>query len=281
VRTVTYQSVLDGAMKRRGITPVQAQAERLQQFAEFIADKLRDAWEFYAWPETMLTEQRRFRAEWVAQIYASGVEVYHTGTDAYWISNAATTALEVPGVSTKWVKPTTLRLLVGYEQTGLSAIDAVLGAWDADPEADPEANSVPYTLAEDGVLLAPDYDGTAVWLRFRTRPDDFAWSEVWDETIPYDAGAVVYYAPHVYTATVATATAEEPGDSANWRQLEFPYRLARAVKAGAASEDQGAGGQEDKELVSSSEFTELLEEQVWQLTKLQGQTGRPDYRPGS
>ena len=280
MRTVTYQSVLDGALKRRGVTPSQAQTERLLQFSEFIADKLRDAWEYYAWPETLRTEERRFRAEWTATSYAEGTEIYHAGTDAYWIAGSAAISTDVPGVSAVWEVPTTLRLVVDYEQVGQTAIEAALGAWDADPEADPAANPVPYTLAEDGVLIAPDYKGTSIWLRFRERPDDFAWSDIWDETLPYAVDDVVYHEPHCYRCNTVTTAGQEPGVHASWTQLEFPYRLARAVKAGAAAEDQSAGGQEDKALATAGEFTELLEEQVWQLTKLQGQQGRPEYSPG-
>ena len=287
-------------MKRRGKAPAKAQGEESVQLSEFIADRLLTAWEYYRWPESLMNEERFFRAEWKPQAYAAGEKVHHAGK--YWQANDATVANDEPGVPSggglllvsagtylrlnqagdrlifadadfsPWEEIKNFRKEISYTQLGLTPIEAVLGAWDRDPMADISAFRVDYKLGPDGVIFPPDYERTSVWIEYRRRAPDFAWSGVWEEQT-YDAESVVYQAPEVYRATTATAAGDKPGESARWVKQEFPYILARAVKAGAAADAQGASGQEDKKLAEEGKFTELLDDQVVQITKVQGQTG--------
>lgn len=273
MRAVTYQSVLEGVLKRRSVAVASVQAERVARVAEFIADRMHSAWEYYAWPFALDVEERFFRAEWSAAAYASGAEIYHAGTAAYYRASAAALSTDVPGVAAVWVKLTTLRRYVALEQVGKTAIDAVVGMWATDPRASSGAARVSYTISGDGAEISPDYVGTSVWVRYRRRAPELAWSATWSAAA-FAAGAVVYKAPGVYRASAAALSTDVPGVAAVWVLQEVPFALARAVKAGAAADDLGAGGGEEKAALEDVDFVALLEEQVWQLTKLQGQTGQ-------
>jgi hypothetical protein len=171
MRTVTYKSVLDGVLKRRGIAPAAAQKEQVEQLNEFIADRLLTAWEYYRWPEVVVLEKRFFRAEWKRAIYPVGAEVYHAGRNwrakdgagpgdepgvpsgpgflllapgTYLRVNAAGDCLQVYGDNySPWEELSWLRRDVNYEQPGFTPIEAVLGAWDKDPLADISALRIP------------------------------------------------------------------------------------------------------------------------------------------
>jgi hypothetical protein len=282
MRTVSYQSVLEGVLRRVGQQPATAAAETLAQAAEFIADRYRDAVEFYRWPDFLRTELRRFRDTWAAGTYAAGAEVWHAPTAAYWTAPAGATAGEVPGTAAEWVALTgNWHRYVPYEQAGQLAIGAVFAAHTVDPRADPAALRVSFRVTDEGITIPPAsgaLDG--VWLTYRLREEDYAWSSVYSASATYAPGQLIYFAPEVWECVTATSAGESPTSAAaKWRQLEFPHRLARAVKAGARADLLGAQGQEEKEGAREPAFEDLLDEQVTQLVTLQGQTGRPSTIP--
>ena len=281
MRAVIYKTVLYGLLRRLGEDPATASSERLLQCAEAIADRFRDAFEYYRWPEYLLTEQRYFRDVWASGAYDDGDEVYHADTDAYYQADGAITA-EVPGTDAEWVALTDFHKYIAYEQTGKTAIGAVLGVHSKDPRVYATALRVGFSVGPLGITVPPSTDLTSVWLTYRVREVDLAWTEVYSESATYDVGDIVYYATTggVYECAVATSAGEDPVDTAaSWTLREFPHRLARAVKAGARADMLGVRGQEEKEGSREPKFEELLEDQVWQLTKLQGQTGQPSFVP--
>jgi hypothetical protein len=78
---------------------------------------------------------------------------------------------------------------------------------------------------------------------------------------------------------VTTAGQTPTTHAAKWTLVEFPEFLARAVKVGAYADWLEAEERPQAAGIQESKFIDLLEEQVWQLTKLQGQTGRPNVQP--
>ena len=280
MRNVSYQSVLEGAMARVAIDPAVADAILTARLAEFISDRLRAAWEYYAWPETMVTEERAFRAEWTAAIYPADSELYHAATDKYWKANTTTAATDVPGASIKWDELTAFYRYVDYEQDGETPIEAVLGAWDKDPGVCADARELARSLTADGIAFpAGGCMGTTVWIEFRRRPEDWTWKPYADDK-GNTAGDQVYAAGEIWRCIADTEAGDGPEDSPeSWRQLEFPYRLDRAVKAGAVADFLPSDAQNEKGQAAEPKFDALLDEQVWQLVKLQGQTGRPHISP--
>jgi hypothetical protein len=284
LRTVTYQSVLEGVLRRLGQDPASASLERLLQVNEAIADRYRDAVEYYRWPEFMRLEERRYRNTWADGTYAAGAEVWHAATATYWKAPAGATAGQVPGTASQWEALSgAWERYVAYEQVGLEAIGAVLGAWDRNPRSDPAARRLSYRMTERGVSLPPADASLApasAWVAYRTREEDFAWRTVWAADGVYAPGDRVYFAPEVWECVETTTAGQSPTThAAKWRALAMPHRLARAIKAGARAMLLGALGQEEKEAGREPGFDVLLEEQVWQLTKLQGQTGTPTSIP--
>jgi hypothetical protein len=284
MRTVTYQSVLEGVLRRLGQEPASASAERLFQVSEAIADRYRDAFEFYRWPEFTRLEERRFRDTWADGTYAAGAEVWHAATEKYWTAPAGAAPGEVPGTDPEWEELSgAWERFVAYAQVGEEPIGAVLGAWDLNPHAESRARRLSYRMTDRGVSLPPADASLApasVWLCYRTRDEDLAWSAVWAAGSTYTAGALVYFAPEVWECLETTTAGQSPTTHpAKWRQRQFPHRLARAVKAGARATLLGVMGQEEKEAAREPSFNSLLEEQVWQLTKLQGQTGTASVVP--
>lgn len=282
MRTVTYQSVLEGLLRSLGQDPASASTERLAQCAEAIAVRYREAWQYYRWPDLLATEERRFRDTWEAATYAAGAEVWHAANEAYYVTAAGATSGQEPGTASQWALLTgNWHRYVPYEQAGQTAIGAVLAAHRTDPRADPAALRVSFQVTSDGITIPPAAGALdSVWLTYRKREEDFGWSSVYSASVAYAAGALIYAAPEVYECVTATTAGESPtGTPAKWRALEFPHRLALAVKAGARADVLGALGQEDKEAARARRFEDILEEEVWQLTKLQGQTGTPTTIP--
>ncbi|MFA6959949.1 MAG: hypothetical protein WC205_04260 [Opitutaceae bacterium] len=286
MRTVTYKSVLRGVLKREAGGNLVSDDGAALLVIEYIADRYLSAWEYYVWPECFETEYRLFRAEYDADLtYAEGVELYFedsAGVGAYY------TALEAIGVGESpesdpdsWEVLTTLRRFVAFDQAGETEFEACVGAWDRDPEADKGALRMAYSITSDGVLISPACTLNGVWLKIRKVCPDFS-AVIYDATDTYAVGDVVYFEDFAecYRVLEATTAAQTPGTHpAKFAVLEFAKIFARAVKAGALADWQRSDGEGSAVKTRDSEerFTELLDEQVWQLTKLQGQTGKPDY----
>jgi len=278
MRTVAYKSILAGVLRSVGQDPATASTERLAQCGEFIADRFTDAFEYYRWPHYLITEQRFFRDTWTASAFSTGDEVYYAAGDGYYVANATTTGADVPGTSPLWDELSDYHKYVPYEQLGKTAIGAVLGCHSKDPRVFSTALRVGFSIGPLGVTVPPSTALTSIWLTYRTRNVSFAWDFIWSATATYAPDDVIYYAAtgEVYTVGIATTAGEDPEDTpAKFTLVAFPHFLARAVKAGARADLLGAMGQEEKEAAREAEFRDLLEEQVFQITKIQGQTGTP------
>jgi hypothetical protein len=338
MRTCTYKSLLDGALKMAGESPSAALTEDKLRFSEFLAQGLAEAHEYWRWPELCRLERRHFRPTYAAATtYAAGTEVYDpasqrcyralrpatgqapatlaagtysTNTAYWWACISTVTAADWtegtdylagdlvrrPSDGLTYACYTThtasasfdpakfgaiepFRPYIAYEQTGETAIEAVLACYSADPRADPAAGYVAYSTEEEGIRFAADAE-SPVWVEFRRRCAEYHWSEEWAAGA-YAAGAVVYYPTTggVYQAASAATASDIPGTAALWVLQEVPYIFRDAVKWKALARWYEAEGQTDKALAHEGKFAELLEEQVWQYTKLQGQTGRTTILP--
>lgn len=281
--TVSFKSVINGVFHLDGLDPDDASDADKRAVIEHIADRYKTAAEYYKWPVLMAIEQRFFRPVWAeASTYAEGDEVYYTPTDAYYTCLAATSAGEDPeDTPAKWEALTDFHKYVDFEQAGETPIAAVTAAWDVDPRSDSTALQMQGKIRPQGISFNPGITDTSVWLEYRSRPADFA-AELYDETAAYAVGDIVYHETegNVYTCAVATTAGQTPTTTpASWTLVEFPEFLARAVKAGALSDWYTSDEKPQTAERWDAKFIELLEEQVWQLTKLQGQTGQPTVNP--
>jgi hypothetical protein len=279
MKTVTYQSVSDGVLRRQGIDPAEAQPTDRLQLQEFIASFVRKACEHYRWPVLLLIEERRYRAAWEATGYASGAEVYHADTDAYYQANEAVGGSDVPGTSTKWDLLETFNRYVAHEQAGQSVIGTVMHAWDDDPRANEDANEIlpgpgGWTEASEGIRFAPNCPNT-VWIEFRIPVLDFNFKEVWSETTVCAVGDQVYFAPDVYRTTSVTTASQSPVTAAGkFAKVPFPEVFAEAAKIAAFAETLTEEKQHATRQLYLAEAEERLDDQISILVKQQGQTGR-------
>lgn len=197
----------------------------------------------------------------------------------------ATAAGQSPIDADYWAAVDHIRHLVEFSQAGQTVFDACVAAWDKDPESDASAVTVPFRIVTDGVLLPPDYAFDSIWLRVRKACPPLL-PVVYDAAATYAVGVEVYFDAigDVYKCVTSTSAGETPATAAaKWELVPFPMIFSRAVKAGALADWQRSDGEGSAVKTRDSEerFIELLDEQVWQLTKLQGQTGRLDVRPAS
>lgn len=279
MRTASYKTVLDGLLRMRGEVPDNAKLELKLAMAEFLNQGLAKAHEYWRWPELMATEERAFRPAWVDGNYALDDEVYHE--EGYWRANASVTTGEEPGVSPKWDALTEFYRYVDYAQSGATPIEAVIEAWSADPRATRDTRAIPFRLDEAGVRFAPDQEGP-VWLEFRRRCPDYGWTSVWSAQ-SYSAGAIVYHSTtgEVYEASANVIGTDVPGAAPAWVRAEVPYIFRNAAKLKGFALWLESQGKTDTAILFDNDdpanpgkFQQELEEQTWQYTKLQGQTGR-------
>jgi len=273
---VTFKSVLEGVYQMGGGDPSQFSDADKRAVIQFIADRTRDAWEFYRWPEQMLTEPRNYRLAYdAATTYAIGSEVFYL--TAYYTCTAPSTG-NLPTDTDYWSPLTTFRKGIPWAQTGQTAIEAVLRVWNQDPDTYESARELDYKLVADGLVLDPGTEEATVWVEFRSGCPDFECA-LYSATAVYAIGDLVYAENECYLVGATTTAGDLPSTApAKFTLQSIPYRLARAIKAGAFADYLTNNDQDSKASKWEGKFNYQLEEQVWQLTKLQGQTGRPQVR---
>jgi len=289
--TVSFQSVLDGVFALDGgADSLGRDSRQLGLAINAINDNYSTAHEYYRWPQFSRIEERAYRPYWAADItYGITDELFFDDDRKYYRPDSAPNnpAMgESPATNPeKWIELTCFRRVVLLEQDGECAIGAALAAWDRDPEADPCARRVDFTLRADGIYFAPDAPPT-VWLDYREPVRDFL-AKVYDAAKAYAAGARVYWVPtvgdgEVYEVLALTTAGQTPGTNPEkFEQVDFPRFLSRAVQTGAYSDWlTGPGGDTEgtRAKIFDAKFTELLDEQVFQITNIQGQTRKARFR---
>jgi len=287
MRTSTYKSVYEGLVRLTGGDPATVSADTAAKLMEFLNTALSDCHEYWRWPELLRTEGRYYRPTWTATSYASLAEVYYAAGDAYYRANAACILTDVPGTSAKWDAITEFARYIAFTQTGQTAIEAVIEAWDQDPRVYHDAVKLAYRLDADGARFAADADlPTQVWLEFRVRAPEYLYSALWTATT-FAAGVTVYHAGaaetgELYLANASCSGTDVPGVSTKWTKLDLPYIFRHAAKMKAYAlwlvqdaQTEKAKGFDHDDPDDPGQFQTALDEQVWQFTKLQGQTGRP------
>lgn len=218
--------------------------------------------------------------DWAASTaYAVGDTARRLSDGAYYMCHTGHTSAGSFDTS-KFGLLAEFRPYIAYEQDDQTAIEAVLECYNSDPRSDPGALKVPFRIDGDGVRFAADQDGP-LWIEFRKRCPAFTWQE-WSGT-NWAADSQVYHATtgEIYRASSAANSTDVPGTAALWVKQDVPYIFRHAAKLKALGLWLEADGQTDKALVydnpdpaAPGKFQNALEEQVWQYTKLQGQTGR-------
>jgi hypothetical protein len=248
MRTVTFQSVLDGAASRIGLDPTQTiQPSTASALTEYINTRIRFAWEAYKWPELSAIEKRQFRPTFdAAATYATGAEVFYLGS--YYRKTGTGAVGVVPTVTATWTSSTSLTDFVrsiDFDQaftatsstTAATPIGEVLHVYRQDPRVVRYAERVNFWVTDSGAIVGPTQFTNAtpneVFVEFTIRPTMFN-----------------------------TASNSEP----------FPRVLSEYVKFASAADALREDGQFDKAAYMDGLATDALQKEIDIIELKQGQT---------
>jgi hypothetical protein len=248
MRTVTFQSILDGAAARIGLDPTQTiQPSTASALTEYINTRTRFAWEAYKWPELSAIEKRQFRPTFdAAATYASGAEVFYLGN--YYRKTGTGAVGVLPTVTATWTVATSLADFVrsiDFDQTftaasgstAATAIGEVLHVYRQDPRVVRYAERVNFWVTDSGAIVGPTQFTNAtpneVFVEFTIRPTMFN-----------------------------TASNSEA----------FPRVLSEYVKFASAADALREDGQFDKAAYMDGLATDALQKEIDIIELKQGQT---------
>lgn len=248
MRTVTFQSVLDGAAARIGLDPTQTiQPSTASALTEYINTRTRFAWEAYKWPELSAIEKRQFRPTFdAAATYATGAEVFYLGN--YYRKTGTGAVGVLPTVTATWTSAATLTDFVrsiDFDQTfnltsptaPSTPIGEVLHVYRQDPRVVRYAERVNFWVTDSGAIVGPTQFTNAtpneVYVEFTIRPTMFNTS------------------------------------SAN---SDFPRVLSEYVKFATAADALREDGQFDKASYMDGLATDALQKEIDIIELKQGQT---------
>jgi hypothetical protein len=242
MRSVTFQSVLDGAAARIGLDPTQTiQPSTASALTEYINTRTRFAWEAYKWPELSAIEKRQFRQTFDAEAtYAAGAEVFYLGN--YYRKTGTGDVGVLPTVETTWTSDANLTDFVrsiDFDQTFSAAtpIGEVLHVYRQDPRVVRYAERVNFWVTDSGAIVGPTQFTNAtpneVFVEFTIRPTMFN-----------------------------TASNSQP----------FPRVLSEYVKFASAADALREDGQFDKAAYMDGLAVDALQKEIDIIELKQGQT---------
>jgi hypothetical protein len=256
MRTVTFKSVVDGALARMGLDPLLTpSANTLAAFVEYANSVYRTAWEMYPWPDAVRFENRQFYDTWAnGNSYSAGDVVL--GSDGNYYYALQTNSAQNPVTDTAdtyWALASSytssngggILYAINLDQviggTTQTPIGEVLGVFQSDPRTNRYATPVNWMLTNDGIVvgqngLSVTSIPSTVWIQFTTRPAVFT-------TGNYSDGTTI------------------------------PYVVAEAVKFGICAEAQREDGQFDKAAIHEAKVRECLNTEWDKIEMKQGQRG--------
>lgn len=188
MRSVTFQSVLDGAAARIGLDPTQTiQPSTASALTEYINTRTRFAWEAYKWPELSAIEKRQFRPTFDSDAtYDTGAEVFYLGS--YYRKTGAGEVGVLPTVTATWTAVSSLTDFVrniDFDQnftatsstTSATPIGEVLHIYRQDPRVARYAERVNFWVTDSGAIVGStqftSVSPTEVFVEFTLRPTVF------------------------------------------------------------------------------------------------------------
>jgi hypothetical protein len=248
MRTVTFQSVLDGAAARIGLDPTQTiQPSTASALTEYINTRTRFAWESYKWPELSAIEKRQFRPTFSSSVtYVLGDEVFYTGQ--YYRKTGSGAVGVLPTVTSTWTSVANLTDFVrsidfdqSFTATSVStkstAIGEVMHVYRQDPRVVRYAERVNFWVTDSGAIIGPtqftNSTPNEVYVEFTIRPTMFNTSSNDDD---------------------------------------FPRVLSEYVKFSAAADALREDGQFDKASYMDGLATDALQKEMDIIELKQGQT---------
>jgi hypothetical protein len=217
MRSVTFQSVLDGAAARIGLDPTQTiAASTASALTEYINTRTRFAWEAYKWPELSAVEKRAFRAP-----YSAAID-YPVGSEVLFENNYYRKTIETePGVA-----PDTAFAWTDHNPATIYQVNAIVKS------AKVYYRCIKVTVANIAVTNATYWQvyslvqGAEAW-SIATEPDESNFP-VWSVSSPYQAGTEVIYNGRFYRARVNVQAGDYP-TSSNWNRIQVYSGFIRSI----------------------------------------------------
>lgn len=105
MRAIPYSDVLQKAAEASGRIFVDLSREEAGLLRGFIGTRLKQIWEKWLWPDLMMSEERKFRAEWSGgTTYAAGAEVAYTPARKYYQSLRGSNTNHAPATGATFVE---------------------------------------------------------------------------------------------------------------------------------------------------------------------------------
>jgi len=272
VKTIKVKAVFEAILRLEGKDPATSGITTTQRdvIADMVNDRFREGWQHYFWPEGLTVEQREYRQTYDASLsYVVGDEVYYSSHYYKCIANCSGVT---PGTdATKWsnVDATFIRS-IDFRQTGETEIDGIDvkdGIFDCDPRINRKAGRIENCFLEgETVIVGADQAPTQPWIRFRTVPRKFSWTD-WNSGTDYAIEDVVYYATtgHSYKALRSSTNKNPESETSDWEPVEFPEFLFTFVKWAVAadrdSDDKAKAQSMDRAYSDLDRLVDKLEQQ--------------------
>lgn len=194
IRRVPFRTILEGVLAPVGQTLDTALTAQLTIAVNAINMRVEEGWNYGAWPEWTLCQERPFADKWYDDLsYAAGDLVYYAPNHKYYTALLAGTNQNPVTATTYWEETVDVDQIVGWEQYYQDKIGRVLGVTNADPNTTLDYYDWEWELGADGLLI-PEATGDTVWVKFLKRPPRFS-ASIWTAApaTAYQRYDVVFY----------------------------------------------------------------------------------------
>ncbi len=270
MRTTTFRNVLQGICRHDGLDYEQIDNVQLD-FAEYVNERLREAWTWEWWPETMLIEQRQYRDDYSGSVtYALDDIVWDPSGKKYYKALTAGESGNALSNAAKWSDSLgEWDRYIAYEQTGKTKYGDVKGVYERNPRKNTTPGRLNYEMSENGIQ-ASSLAGNQVFVEFRKRPPEFTGvlydnttanyyvdDLVWDEGTT--AGAQNSGNCYICIQAHTNSPARTPDNASYWTKVDFPWILRSFVVRAAYCDFLAADGQTGKSIAEERRAFEHLE----------------------
>jgi hypothetical protein len=283
MRTIKAKQMFEMIVRMEGRDPATAALSATQRAtrAELANDRIKEAWEYALWPETLVVESRYYRSTWNTNSnYITGDEVFLN--DIYYRSLQDSNVGHSPDEvgSSWWIQTETFLRSIELAQQGatvINGIDVDAGVFAVDPRIYRDAKGMRPVRIIGDALYIETYDKIRLpWLKFRPAPSEISWTD-WDSATAYAAGDLCYVAAtgETYKALLPSQDVTPFDHPVNWEAVGVPAFLTTFVKHAVTGdllqEDQG----KYKQLARAEEELERLKDT---LIDQQGEGPRARFR---
>jgi hypothetical protein len=249
MRTVPYQTVLDGVLRRRGIDPLgdDVTQDDLRGIVQHINKRIRFAWRIWDWPDLRRTEERAYRTIWSAdkQFLLSNAD--GVPDELIWLDDMTYYRVKANPIISGDPPPGTLPSDTDYFET-FTPVDAyisldqvcrrpigmVFGIYKGNPRLNGCCSTGYDFRPSDKGIDVLGAGSASVFISYQLPPSKFS-AVPYAHGRLYSTGSIVYFSVtgECYIALTDSAGILPSQESVWWRKIPFPEIFAQYVIAGA------------------------------------------------